>query len=880
MPTAIVFSNLNILTLKLVEKLLASSCEVFLVTDEPKEYKENLLAVSHNPNLKIFSDDRYLPHGANYVFSVNGFGYVPEKTYFEAEIDKNIAAGYGYAQKEGAKSIYISPLVISNKYQKLVQEKVNNNKNLKEKSFFVYLGEVYGKNMNFFDGSLSAKIIKEASFRTVVNLPDNNQNIYYVYYEDAIGEIIKRTFSFGFEEGELGIAVSDSAYNLFRTLQSFNPEITAIKTSKADYELVNVKTIVEPQNKKANSLKETMYWLSQYAVEPQNIDLVEKVLKEKEIKPTKIQKKKTINTKPAQKFLVVSLITLLVVLVLPFLTLFISGISLKYSLAQMEKGSVSKVERLLKVSELMAGFSAKGLSIFSSFPIVGEFYTHTKLLAQTIHGAAKVSVAAIDLSNDATTFVSFILNDEPYDAKQLSDKLSLKSRELYESASSLQSDIDSLPPSVKSQVPAEKISKATKYLAATQAVSQNLAELVGYSNPKTYLVLFQNNMELRPTGGFIGSFALVTFNKGKLADISVMDVYEADGQLKGHIEPPAAIKDYLGEANWYLRDSNWDPDFPTSAVQAEWFLDKEIGRSVNGVVSVDLELAKNLLEVTGPVKLAEYNDEINFKNMYEKVQYEVEEEFFPGSTKKANYLTSLTRSLVDKIKNQSGTESYLFGKVFFAGLESKHVQLYIHDPKAQEGIKQANWDGSMTKEKCGVINCQISLVSFNDANVGVNKANYFIQKNLKLDSKIEGKKVKNILEVTYKNQATPALGLAANYKAYLRLITDKDTVLESVEIIEPVGTKFIDAESEYKTNLAEYGSLFEIKPGQVKTIKYTWSQDLTVSPQLPGKYVIQWEKQAGTVADPIEVNLAGLTAKDQLKYNTNLAVDKFFPINW
>src|SRR3989338_4365332 len=54
---------------------------------------------------------------------------------------------------------------------------------------------------------------------------------------------------------------------------------------------------------------------------------------------------------------------------------------------------------------------------------------------------------------------------------------------------------------------------------------------------KTYLVLFQNNLEIRPTGGFIGSYGLLTIEDGHVSDFRIFDVYQADGQLKGHVEP-------------------------------------------------------------------------------------------------------------------------------------------------------------------------------------------------------------------------------------------------------------------------------------------------------------------------------------------------------
>lgn len=121
------------------------------------------------------------------------------------------------------------------------------------------------------------------------------------------------------------------------------------------------------------------------------------------------------------------------------------------------------------------------------------------------------------------------------------------------------------------EVLVEKIPEVKELMTKVRKGLSLVPDLVGLYRKQTYLVLLQNNMELRPTGGFIGSFALLTFNKGQLLDFEVRDVYSTDGQLKGHVEPPTELKEHLGEAGWYLRDSNWDPDFPTSAARAAWF---------------------------------------------------------------------------------------------------------------------------------------------------------------------------------------------------------------------------------------------------------------------------------------------------------------------
>jgi len=84
----------------------------------------------------------------------------------------------------------------------------------------------------------------------------------------------------------------------------------------------------------------------------------------------------------------------------------------------------------------------------------------------------------------------------------------------------------------------------------------------------------------------------VEFKDGHIFSINHHDVDSLDAQLKGGVVPPKGIASYLNEKNWFLRDSNWDPDFPTSAVRAEWFIDKEIGESFDGVFAINYDPAK------------------------------------------------------------------------------------------------------------------------------------------------------------------------------------------------------------------------------------------------------------------------------------------------
>jgi len=142
--------------------------------------------------------------------------------------------------------------------------------------------------------------------------------------------------------------------------------------------------------------------------------------------------------------------------------------------------------------------------------------------------------------------------------------------------------------------------------------------LGGFVGKQTYLFLFQNSMELRPTGGFIGSIGLATFAEGRLVDFSIEDVYTVDGQLKGHVSSPQPILSLLGSEHWYLRDSNWDPDFRESGRRAAWFYEKETGTRVDGVVGVSVPFIVELLAAIGPMALADFNDTITADNFFAK----------------------------------------------------------------------------------------------------------------------------------------------------------------------------------------------------------------------------------------------------------------------
>jgi hypothetical protein len=386
-------------------------------------------------------------------------------------------------------------------------------------------------------------------------------------------------------------------------------------------------------------------------------------------------------------------------------------------------------------------------------------------------------------------------------------------------------------------------------LQARQAIVV-LPDLIGLQQKQTYLVLLQNNSELRPTGGFIGSFGLLTFDKGQLVDFEVKDVYSADGQLKGHVEPPADLKKYLGEAGWYLRDSNWDPDFPSSAQRTAWFLEKETGRTVDGVIGLNLTLAQQILKAVGEIQLPDYQEKINADNFFERAEYYAEINFFPGSTQKQDFLGSVIRVLFERIKSNDQKIWVELAKNIWPSLRSKDLSFWFSEPEAMAAFNNLGWDGGLKKVKCQSVfgECLADYLMVVEANVGINKANYFLKRSFSHQIKIDQEgSIEETLRLDYRNSSETEAFPAGRYKSYVRLYTPLGTELKDLKILDPSSGEVVEpSEKEIKQEHDKqvFGFLLEvpIKESRSVEVVYTLSEKVTSQTD---QYLWLLQKQSG-----------------------------------
>lgn len=139
--------------------------------------------------------------------------------------------------------------------------------------------------------------------------------------------------------------------------------------------------------------------------------------------------------------------------------------------------------------------------------------------------------------------------------------------------------------------------------------------LLGFEKPTRYLLLFQDNEQLRPGGGVVTGYGLVRFEKGKVTDFSLHDTSEVDEHLKGHVEPPFPLRRYQQSVHWYLRDSSFSPDVVSVASKAALLLRLGTNETVDGVVGIDTTFVEGLLALTGPILVPRYNETVRAENL-------------------------------------------------------------------------------------------------------------------------------------------------------------------------------------------------------------------------------------------------------------------------
>ncbi len=250
--------------------------------------------------------------------------------------------------------------------------------------------------------------------------------------------------------------------------------------------------------------------------------------------------------------------------------------------------------------------------------------------------------------------------------------------------------------------------------------------LLGVDGQRTFLVQTMDRAELRATGGFTGQYGELHIAGGRLAPFSLRDISlieYADNSPTSDQLAPNAYRSWWPFANWGLRDSNLSADFPTSAQIAINEYNREVHHKVDGVILFTPFLIEHVLQVTGPIHIASYNETITAQNLETRLHYyqldnagiakQISISSGDKSTSDRKHFTSLVaHTLMDTVRHESPTMLLALAKQMLQDLKTKDLQVYLTNTQLQDLLSQHNYaaqvDRSTTHDGLYVVQSNVS----------------------------------------------------------------------------------------------------------------------------------------------------------------------------
>lgn len=374
---------------------------------------------------------------------------------------------------------------------------------------------------------------------------------------------------------------------------------------------------------------------------------------------------------------------------------------------------------------------------------------------------------------------------------------------------------------------------------------------------KTFLLLFQNNLELRPGGGYIGSFGIITFKNGEITKLQTHDVSNYDGRIPDTVEPPYPMKELLAIKSWKLRDSNYSPDFITNAKKAEEFYYMGQGEEkFDGIIGVNASVLTSFLQVTGPVEIPGYPGTYDSENAIIQLEGQVEKDFYAQGIERGDR-KAVMKPLADEIVKRCFALDKM-GKLKLAGvvmedLENKDIQLYFKNPELEKSAQRASWDGTVDQA------WQKDYLMMVDANLGAYKSDYYIKRSFDYQLDLSQETPKVTLKVTYNHTAKQKDFMTRDYISYLRVYVPDGSWLESSE---GTGEMHFGQEAGKKY----FGSIITVPLGQSRTITFSYNLPKGT---IKAPYTLKLQKQSGVSSVPGDILLINPDGSKK-SYSVNL----------
>lgn len=421
----------------------------------------------------------------------------------------------------------------------------------------------------------------------------------------------------------------------------------------------------------------------------------------------------------------------------------------------------------------------------------------------------------------------------------------------------------------------ELINTASLALGEFKPVIEQIPNVAGAAGErKKYLILFQNDNELRPTGGFLTAYSIIYIEDGKVTPDYSDDIYELDKKYRSRLPIPKELGRYLTtEKYWNLRDMNISPDFKTSMDQFFTEYQKIGAKDIDGIISVDTEVLTKILEIIGPISVPGYGTfsaEISPKYDCPQVVYALSEII----TRPTPYLREdrkgilgpLMRELLTKVYDAPSEKN---PQLFQAGVDlmlGKHIQFYFVDQAAQQAAEKINLAGRLAPPNNNKSTDYFALVN---ANLGGAKSNLYITYDIKQTVTNQNNGILNkSVEITYKNNHK-----ADNCNLEAGLLCLNSTLRDWTRIYVPKGailtdsSGFIDTPQTYEeAGFTVFDGFFTLEPDSVAKLKLSYTIPYTDA----DTYRLSVWKQSGITQFPLILDVNGNQTQYQIIKDTQI----------
>ncbi len=586
--------------------------------------------------------------------------------------------------------------------------------------------------------------------------------------------------------------------------------------------------------------------------------------------------------------LFIVLVILAVAIYLPVRSMYASYKLLKVSAAQVNEGiKNNNLDQIKKgiVDTRVQVESVKGslnwLFYLGFIPFAGGYYTdarHFVAAADYELKAAETMIQALEPSKAEIGFTGQPIpgQDKISQAVKIMDKVLPQidkiEPQLKAAADEVQSiDVSKYPEkygntNVRSRVDTAKNFIIGAHYAVTKAkpALEVAPSALGQPSSKTYLMLFQNDKELRATGGFLTAYAFLTLDKGHLSTTKSDDIYRLDEKLLQvcqnkicPLTPPAPIVAYLPEANgkprtaWSMRDSNLSPDLPVSMKQFESMY-ALLGEGVpfDGIITIDSQVVEELIAITGPVDVfgTTYSANTDSRCNCPNVIYELEnyaEVASKGEADRKAVLGTLMQQILGRVLGAGNDKLPEFINAGVRLANDKHLMFYMHDQKTQQALAELGWTGQI-KQTAG------DYLHINDSNFAGGKSNLYVTEKVSYEATPGKTDTQVKLTIEYKNPQPFNIWLNGINRDYVRIYVPKGSTLTASKGSDNA----VNTLQDETLNKTYFEAFIQVRPQNSRVLSFEYT--IPYVPQ--GKeYDLIVQKQPGAKDHQYTIKINGST---------------------